>query len=78
MIFDYVHTTSFKPDMSVSEQMCKLYMESKGYGFKSINDKMAPSGCILPSNDDGDKGFYNKASTNNKCTDEVPCVQKQR
>ena len=79
MIFDYVHTTSGKPDMSVSEQMCKLYMESKGYGFTSVNEKMGQSGCILASlNDDGDKGFYNKASTNNKCTDRTPCVQKRR
>ena len=76
--FDYVHTASGKPDMSVSEQMCKLYMESKGYGFKSVNLNMGQSGCIFASsNSDENKGFYNKASTNIKCSDRNPCVQKK-
>jgi hypothetical protein len=73
-----VHVKGGKPDLSVSEQECKTYMESKGYGFKSINVKYGPSGCVFsPSNDDGDKGFYNKASTNYKCIDKIPCIQKQ-
>ena len=74
MTFDYVHANISKPDMSVSEKMCRLYMESKNYGFNSIDQKRLQSGCVLSK--PYRKGFYNRASTDDKCTDDLLCVQK--
>ena len=73
--FDYVHANVGKPDMSVSQCDCEDYMKSKGYAFKLIDYKGAPSGCIISKNDKA--GLYNKASTEGLCSNEsVDCVQK--
>jgi hypothetical protein len=73
----------------VSEQECKTYMESKGYGFKKLDYAAAVSGCFYAENLPFEpiKGFYNTNSNEGKCAADLPegvedkhnisCVQKQ-
>ena len=78
LTFNYVHANIGKPDMSVSEPMCKLYIESKEYNFSPVDYKGAPSGCLISKDPNDKSGLYNKKSTENLCSSEsVDCVQKR-
>ena len=74
---DYKEVTSGKPDRSVSQEECKAYMDSKGYGFTS-EDNSGPNGCFVNlKNPDAQKGFYNTISREYDCQGaDIPCIQK--
>jgi hypothetical protein len=73
----YKEIKSGRPDMSVSEEECKAYMDSKGYGFTSEANS-GPNGCSVNfKNPDAQKGFYNTISREYDCQGpDNPCIQK--